>query len=74
MVIMDMVMPEMNPDQTLSAIRDLHPAAKVVLSSGYSLGSKDSENLINRADGFLQKPYQMSELSRVVKTTLITLQ
>jgi diguanylate cyclase (GGDEF)-like protein len=70
MVIMDMVMPEMNPDQTLSAIRDFHPRAKVVLSSGYSLSSKDSANLLKRADGFLQKPYQLSELSQFVETTL----
>lgn len=70
MVIMDMIMPEMGTDQLLSAIRELHPAAKVVLSSGYSLSSGDSGNLLNRADGFLQKPYQLSELSKLVRATL----
>jgi PleD family two-component response regulator len=70
MVIMDMIMPDMHPDQILSAIRDRHPETKVVLSSGYSLSSDGNGNLLNRTDGFLQKPYQLAELSRIVHATL----
>jgi PleD family two-component response regulator len=70
MVIMDMVMPDMNPDQILSTIRDRHTDTKVVLSSGYSLSSGGNGNLLNRTDGFLQKPYQLAELSRIVHATL----
>ena len=70
MVIMDMVMPDINPDQILSAIRDRQTDTKVVLSSGYSLSSEGNGNLLNRTDGFLQKPYQLAELSRIVQATL----
>ena len=70
MVIMDMVMPDMNPEQILSAIRDQHGEAKVLLSSGYSLNSAGNHPLLNRTDGFLQKPYQLAELSQVVHATL----
>jgi two-component system cell cycle sensor histidine kinase/response regulator CckA len=70
MVIMDMVMPDMHPDQILSAIRDRHPETKVVLSSGYNLSSEGNGNLLNRTDGFLQKPYNLAELSRIVHATL----
>jgi diguanylate cyclase (GGDEF)-like protein len=70
MVIMDMVMPDTHPDQVLSAIRARHAGTKVVLSSGYNLSSSDNENLLNRTDGFLQKPYQLAELSRIVQATL----
>ena len=70
MVIMDMVMPDMNPEQILSAIRDQHAEAKVLLSSGYSLNSAGNHQLLNRTDGFLQKPYQLAELSQVVHATL----
>jgi len=70
MVIMDMVMPDMNPDQILSAIRDRHSETKVVLSSGYSLTSEGTGNLLTRTDGFLQKPYQLAELSQIVHATL----
>lgn len=70
MVIMDMVMPDMDPDQILSSIRDQHAEAKVLLSSGYSLNSGGNHQLLNRTDGFLQKPYQLAELSQVVHATL----
>ena len=69
MVIMDMVMPDMNPEQILSAIRDQHAEAKVLLSSGYSLNSAGNHQLLNRTDGFLQKPYQLAELSQIVHAT-----
>ncbi len=70
MVIMDMVMPDINPDQILSAIRDRHTGTKVLLSSGYSLSGEGNGNLLNKTDGFLQKPYQLAELSRIVQATL----
>jgi diguanylate cyclase (GGDEF)-like protein len=70
MVIMDMVMPDINPDQILSAIRDRHTGTKVLLSSGYSLSGGGNGNLLNKTDGFLQKPYQLAELSRIVQATL----
>jgi len=70
MVIMDMVMPDMNPDQILSAIRERHSETKVVLSSGYSLTREGNGNLLTRTDGFLQKPYQLAELSQIVHATL----
>ena len=70
MVIMDMVMPDINPDRILSAIRDRHTGTKVLLSSGYNLSGEANGNLLNRTDGFLQKPYQLAELSRIVQATL----
>jgi diguanylate cyclase (GGDEF)-like protein len=70
MVIMDMVLPDLNPDQVLGAIQNFQTGAKVVLSSGYTLSSQSNGNLLNRTDGFLQKPYQLAELSRIVQATL----
>jgi diguanylate cyclase (GGDEF)-like protein len=70
MVIMDMVMPDTSPDKILKDIRDMHSESKVVLSSGYNLSSGGDENLLKKTNGFLQKPYQLAELSRIVKATL----
>jgi DNA-binding NtrC family response regulator len=70
MVIMDMVMPDMRPDQILTAIQNRHSEAKVVLSSGYNRDSVGAADMFKATCGFLQKPYQMSELSRIVQTTL----
>jgi diguanylate cyclase (GGDEF)-like protein len=71
MVIMDMVMPGMSPDQLLRSIRESHSEAKVVLSSGYDPKSVNINDMLKNTDGFLQKPYQLSELSRIVQATLI---
>jgi diguanylate cyclase (GGDEF)-like protein len=70
MVIMDMVMPDTSPDQILKDIRNFNSESKVVLTSGYNLSSGGNENLLNKTNGFLQKPYQLAELSRIVKATL----
>jgi len=70
MVIMDMVMPDTSPDQILKDIRDIHSETKVVLTSGYNLSNGGNENLLKKTNGFLQKPYQLAELSRIVKATL----
>jgi DNA-binding NtrC family response regulator len=70
MVIMDMVMPDMNADQILRAIRERHSEARVVLSSGYNPDSVGSMDMFKTTYGFLQKPYQMSELSRIVQAAL----
>jgi diguanylate cyclase (GGDEF)-like protein len=66
MVIMDMVMPDISADQLLGIIRQNHSETKVVLSSGYSLTHFESGNWLKRSDGFLQKPYQLAELSKIV--------
>ncbi|MCU0558815.1 MAG: HDOD domain-containing protein [Desulfobacterales bacterium] len=70
MVIMDMVLPDQNPDQLLGAIRNVHAGAKVVISSGYALSQESYADLLNRTDGFLQKPYQLEELARIVAAAL----
>jgi diguanylate cyclase (GGDEF)-like protein len=70
MVIMDMVMPDTSPDKILKDIRDMHSESKVVLTSGYNLSSGGNENLLKKTNGFLQKPYQLAELSRIIKATL----
>lgn len=70
MVIMDLVLPDINPDQLLNLIKSFQAGAKVLLSSGYALSQKSGGDLLNRTDGFLQKPFQLSELSRIVEAAL----
>jgi two-component system, cell cycle response regulator len=72
MVIMDMVMPDIEPDELLKAIREGGAGTKVVLSSGYCPSSEGFPDLVRKTEGFLQKPYQLSELSKIVSTTLLS--
>jgi len=65
-------MPDIRPDQLLGTLREFHSDAKVILSSGYSLANFESGNLLKGSNGFLQKPYQLAELSKIVQATLET--
>jgi diguanylate cyclase (GGDEF)-like protein len=72
MVIMDMVMPDIEPAELLKTIREAGAGTKVLLSSGYCPDNMGNSELIRKTEGFLQKPYQLSELSQIVSTTLLT--
>jgi two-component system, NtrC family, response regulator AtoC len=66
MVISDLRMPKMTGTELLAAIKDKHPQMPVVLISGYSLQSIDDKAATARADGFLSKPFKMSDIKGVL--------
>lgn len=70
MVIMDLVMPDIAPEQLLKAIRGMETGVKVLLSSGYRPTNASNAELLKLADGFLPKPYMLSELSKIVSSSL----
>ena len=70
LVILDMIMPGMSGSQTFDKIKEIHPEAKVLLSSGYSIEGK-ARKIINRGCcGFIQKPFTMNELSAKLQNLL----
>ncbi len=69
-ILLDMTMPVMSGEETLSKIRLIRPEAKVIASSGYN----EIEALRRFGagiTGFLQKPYRASQLLEKVKLTLL---
>ena len=70
LVIMDMVMPDIGAEQLLARIRETHSETKIILSSGYSPAHAKGGHLLDCTDGFLQKPYQLAELSKTVHATV----
>ena len=66
LVILDMVMPIMNGRDCFHALREMDPEVRAVLSTGYGLDGA-AQNLLDEGMlAFVQKPYQMAELSHVV--------
>jgi len=69
-VLLDLTMPEMDGLETMRALRAVDPAAKIVLSSGYS------EQAVRRrisGDGptrFLQKPFVEDDLKVAIESAL----
>jgi len=63
LVILDMIMPGMSGSQTFDKIKEIHPDAKVLLSSGYSIEGQAREIINRGCCGFIQKPFTMNDLS-----------
>jgi len=70
LVVLDMIMPDMGGSDTYDRLKEINPAVKVLLSSGYSLDGQAKDILIRGCNGFLQKPFDMIELSRKIKEVL----
>ena len=64
MVILDMIMPDMAGGETYDRLKEIDPDVKVLLSSGYGINGQATEILERGCNGFIQKPFDMKELSR----------
>ena len=74
LVILDMVMPNMSGADCFRRMKGINPKARVVLSSGYSMDGAIQDVMNEGILAFIQKPYRLEELSRVVGTAVGTYQ
>jgi len=63
LVILDMIMPDMSGGDTFDRLKEIKPGVKVLLSTGYSLDGKANKILKRGCDGFIQKPFNIKQLS-----------
>jgi len=70
MVILDMIMPGMGGRETYGLLKEINPKVKSLLSSGYSVNGKANEILSLGCNGFIQKPFNMKQLSQKVREIL----
>ena len=70
LVILDMIMPGMSGAQALMALKDINPDVRVILSSGYSMQGEIQKVMETGCQGFIQKPYSFTELSKIVREVL----
>jgi CheY-like chemotaxis protein len=74
LVILDMVMPNMSGGDCFRRMKEINPKARVVLSSGYSMEGAVQDVMNEGILAFIQKPYRLEELSRVVGNAVGTYQ
>jgi PAS domain S-box-containing protein len=74
LAILDMVMPNMSGGDCFRRMKEINPKARVVLSSGYSMDGSIQDVMNEGILAFIQKPYRLEELSRVVGTAVGTYQ
>jgi DNA-binding NtrC family response regulator len=70
MVILDMIMPDIGGGETYDRLKEINPEIKVLLSSGYSIDGQASEIMNRGCNGFIQKPFNVEQLSRKIRNIL----
>ena len=70
LVLLDIIMPEMGGEETFDRIKQIDPNIKILLSSGYSINGQASEMISRGCNGFVQKPFNLKEISQKLKELL----
>jgi CheY-like chemotaxis protein len=70
LVLLDMIMPGMGGAKCLDELLRLKPGAKVLISSGCIPDEAMTETVLNRASGYVGKPYRYDELCREIDRVL----
>jgi DNA-binding NarL/FixJ family response regulator len=65
-----MIMPGMNGMETFDILKSIKANIKVILSSGYSAESQSAKIMERGCNGFIQKPYGVTDLSRKVRDVM----
>jgi two-component system cell cycle sensor histidine kinase/response regulator CckA len=69
-VILDMIMPDMGGGEAYDRMKEINPNIKVLLSSGYSIDGQAKEILARGCFGFMQKPFNLRDLSQKLRGIL----
>ncbi|MCX7025072.1 MAG: transporter substrate-binding domain-containing protein [Spirochaetes bacterium] len=66
-VVIDLTMPGMSGIETMRAIRELNPEARIVLTGGHN--DSEASDLLEAGEisGFLKKPYRMDNLMTILR-------
>ncbi len=70
MVITDMRMPNMTGLELIEKVKQKFPKLPVVLISGYSVDSSEVTDENIKPDGFLAKPFMMSDIEKLLNSLL----
>jgi DNA-binding NarL/FixJ family response regulator len=65
-----MIMPEKSGKVTYEELKKIDPNIKVLLVSGYSLNKQVEELILQGCNGFIQKPFDIIELSQKLREIL----
>ena len=70
LVFLDMIMPGMGGGETFDRIREIKPEMPLILSSGYSINGQAEQIMRRGCDGFIQKPFNITEISKIIRKVL----
>ena len=70
LVILDMVMPGKNGHETFCDLQTINPHVKAIIATGYTDESATRAVLKDGAAGFIRKPFDHTEFSRLIQQVL----
>jgi two-component system cell cycle sensor histidine kinase/response regulator CckA len=70
LVILDLIMPKLGGRDCLRELLRINPKVKVIIASGYSSGRTEEDSKILGAKGFVQKPYDLGKLLKLIRDAL----
>jgi DNA-binding NtrC family response regulator len=70
LVVIDMIMPRMSGGELYALLKSINPEVKTILSSGYSINAAAQEILDQGCNGFIQKPFDLAQLSTTIRAVL----
>ena len=69
-IILDLTMPELDGVEALAELRKISYSVPIIISSGYCESDIEDRFKNMNISGFLQKPYQISEIVTAIKKAL----
>ncbi len=70
LLLTDVIMPEMRGDQLARRVQERHPAARVLLTSGYPDDAVARHGFVPPGTRLLAKPFELDALARAVREAL----
>jgi PAS domain S-box-containing protein len=70
LIILDMIMPGMGGSEIFDHLKAMDPSIRVLLSSGYSLNGQASQIMKRGCNGFIQKPFNIEQISKKIREIL----
>jgi CheY-like chemotaxis protein len=70
MIVLDMIMPGFSGGEVFDQLRKINPQAKILLASGYTIDGEASVIMSRGCNGFIQKPFNIQELSKKISEVL----
>ncbi len=71
LILTDVVLPDMRGPELVGKLRQLQPAVKIILMSGYSEEAIVGQGQLVEGAAFLEKPFNLSSLLQMVREALV---
>jgi DNA-binding NtrC family response regulator len=70
LVLLDLIMPKKSGSETFDELKKIDPKCKIIITSGYAQDTNTMEMIKSGACNFVQKPYNIDDLSQKIESCL----